>query len=504
MSATSNVDVSSPPPKRQNTANGDFFPGEAKTMDEFIRLFELEDSTFDLSRQIWTIDRQAYVCLGRECSETSPLYDLPICPRTCETSPPYDLTICLRTFERNQICLYLYSENLSEEEVMPIRLHLISLPENQWKKTAVCKYPGHGTCIISDERLQACLSQNQVFNFRYNLFTPSQGRLLANCGTDTKLIFHSCQFLDGGTEFFQCLQDRADDSGSPAHLCLSEHNPFDQGKLEAILGLSCLRSTTVEFSASLIDQTWRSMTIKAKKLILHYDEEASDGIKALVELVRSLQSARELHLKAELLSGKRSFYWNNLWKPLLSTLGSSPLFLKSLCMTISLDGHETLFLKKLVRILPRNKGLTELAVDGIVYVCCVPWTKLWKAISAHPSLMIVDFKNERSSSHIPLQLEDKPGLTETIAQCLLVNQRLEQITFHDGLHHRELWDSEVAPILQCNGYRNRAKELDQIKDTATRAAVLGAALFKKNACPTASFLLIQRHHVGCFGRGAAK
>jgi hypothetical protein len=94
-----------------------------------------------------------------------------------------------------------------------------------------------------------------------------------------------------------------------------------------------------------------------------------------------------------------------------------------------------------------------------------------QSVSNHPSLRKLDLRCAAA-----MFSRTKQQQTQAVADMLLVNKQVEDISFQDSTYNRSTWNAGVAPRLEANIYRKRFLAIGDIVDLSTRAAILGAAL----------------------------
>jgi hypothetical protein len=92
------------------------------------------------------------------------------------------------------------------------------------------------------------------------------------------------------------------------------------------------------------------------------------------------------------------------------------------------------------------------------------------AISTHPSLRTLVFEGIGDDPSV------KRDRTEAVAEMLLANQQVDEISFDDYTFDQDLWNTLVVPRLECNLYRKRFVPLQKIQVPSIRAAIVARAL----------------------------
>jgi hypothetical protein len=147
----------------------------------------------------------------------------------------------------------------------------------------------------------------------------------------------------------------------------------------------------------------------------------------------------------------------------------------------------------LASALRENQGLTHLGLrDCRLDDDCL--SELMGAITVHPSLRSLAFEWIHVEHEGPSPSEEKRDRTEALADMLSANQQVEEIPFDDRTFDQTLWDSHIAPALECNLYRKRFVPLQKIGEPSTRAAVVARVLAHVTRNPSLVWMLLSQNH----------
>jgi hypothetical protein len=98
----------------------------------------------------------------------------------------------------------------------------------------------------------------------------------------------------------------------------------------------------------------------------------------------------------------------------------------------------------------------------------------------------------------------KGNRTEVVADMMLVSKRFDGIPFCVYTFDYSLWDSPVAPRIECNLYRKRLRVLEKIEVPSTRAAFMARALAHLAKKPSLLYMaLFQNRDIICDYLGEA-
>jgi hypothetical protein len=111
------------------------------------------------------------------------------------------------------------------------------------------------------------------------------------------------------------------------------------------------------------------------------------------------------------------------------------------------------------------------------------------AISTHPTLCSLWFRVGRAPSE-----DRKRARTKSVADMLLVNKRVDRIHFDSYTYDRDYWNACVAPVLDCNIYRDWIVAIQKIQDPSTRAAVVARALARVESKPSLVWMVLFHNH----------
>jgi hypothetical protein len=307
--------------------------------------------------------------------------------------------------------------------------------------------------------------------------TPDHCRTLASCGTKTDIEFYECEFEDEGAAFVEASAGRQDETSGPAKLRFLRRNPFTNDRNWALFlnqhKLESLDLEDVEFESEASCRAIATAEIRFLKLS---DCSLDDEGAAPVESVRQGLGPKRLCFH------DNHFYSSERLVAFMYALRGNT-YLERLNLDTINDSQEA---QALVSALLENKGLVQLTLDDFVLdeKC---GAELLTAISLHPSLRSLGLKMEIDP--------DKRGeCTKAVGDMLLVNERVEVMSFDDGTFHKGDWAKFVAPKLESNKYRKRFTAIQTIGEASTRAAVLAGALAKFASKPHLVWMLVNQNH----------
>jgi hypothetical protein len=169
-------------------------------------------------------------------------------------------------------------------------------------------------------------------------------------------------------------------------------------------------------------------------------------------------------------------------------------FINALRGNTSLERLELLYIdehqetRALAAALHENKGLVHLTAH---FNGDSDWTELLESISLHPSLRYLNLNMHHGRPIDPMK---RLEVTKVFANMLSVNERVEEIRFHDDTFDKDDWHTNVSPRLECNLYRKRFPSIQKIEVAFTRAAVLARALAKFASKPHLVLMLLNQNH----------
>jgi hypothetical protein len=317
------------------------------------------------------------------------------------------------------------------------------------------------TCPLTGDELEKMLQKSaRENNFSKMSFTKEQCRVLANSGIMTPLRLTNCKFEDGGSDFVRSYAERRVKSTGPSNLAFWKALPFNIENWASFLSLQNLAYLGLFYMNLDLEMSRVVAEARIARLELRGCTFEDDGA-ALIESVRTGRGPIGLSLL-----DKKPFNSLERWKGFINALtgsGSS----ESLEVWIRGD-HCDEILQTLADALPLNNGLVELKLP---HVSSDQWSNLVQPVSNHPSLRKLDLRCAAA-----MFSRTKQQQTQAVADMLLVNKQVEDISFQDSTYNRSTWNAGVAPRLEANIYRKRFLAIGDIVDSSTRAAILGAAL----------------------------
>jgi hypothetical protein len=449
--------------------------GIPESLNAFVDQFVMEDGGYDKNLLIWTAEN-SFVTLGEDWQHQTRL------PRAYRND-----RFQLRLTSASS-CLLLSTYCTTLEDAMLCFDFLIGLHDDHFEKmsfsyNSISGGRGYPLCPLTSVLLEKILHQNakRKHVFRDMTFTPDQSRTLATSGTRTDMELIRCNFEDDGAAFLEALAAREDPQTGLAKLSIWGGLPFAEGILVLFLHmLECLtiyriRLESEEASRAVAEAELQYLDLRYCKL--------GDGGASLVESIREGRGPKGLGLH------KRDDDEDD-WLP----FDSSERFVSFIDALRSNSNLERLDLSDfnfreegicdaLAAALFENIGLAYLGLlncrfDGSGFC------KLLRAISAHPSLRMLDLTD------IFFDM-DATDATKEVAKMLSDNYQLEEIRIDedddDSPFDSMAWDSFVIPRLECNVYRKWFPAIQNIRSPSTRAAVMARALSHANDKPSPAF-----------------
>jgi hypothetical protein len=386
----------------------------------------------------------------------------------CAVEDRHEKQFCLYltdTDEHKQThCLSIHASTL-EESVICLE-YFVGLQDTHFEELAFfhVDYVELRLCPFGANILHKIL-QNAMrrITFNHMIFTPDQCRTLASSGTKTNIEFYCCEFQDYGAAFVEASAARQDETSGPTKLRFSLHNPFSDRNWA--LFLSQHRLDSLELSDIDLDSEVKCRAVASSGVLcltLQRCALEDDGA-AQVESIMQGSGPEELYFEdAQIPSASFASFYNAL-------RGNEHLER----LHIDHELQETQETRALAAALHENKGLVHLGVYFYELDDSDDWTELLKALSLHPSLRSLDF-NLRHTDICDPQIRRE--FTKAVADMLLVNERVQVMTFRDNTFNKDDWDAFVVPRLECNLYRERFLSSQKIGEASTRAAVLARTL----------------------------
>jgi hypothetical protein len=266
--------------------------------------------------------------------------------------------------------------------------------------------------------------------------------------------------------------DAAWQHSSLTKLTLHGWLPFDDRNFVwclSYLNLEYLKLSRITFDDG---QTCRAVArAEINYLYLEYCEfEDEEAVEVLVDNIRAERGPKGIFLHGEPFKSPKK-----LGDFVNALRGNTYLERLDLgCLSVR-DGS----FQALVAALPENRGLTHLGL-GCCHVDDRCWEKLMGAIAEHPSLRTISFKDIFDENEDMFLNRHDP--IHALAGMLADNEQVDGIHIDDSCDYgryqfdRDVWDTVVAPRLECNLYRKRFHAIQALGLEKTRAAVVARAL----------------------------
>jgi hypothetical protein len=132
-------------------------------------------------------------------------------------------------------------------------------------------------------------------------------------------------------------------------------------------------------------------------------------------------------------------------------------------------------------------------VSIIVAWTIIPGASLWLLFPRTQLSVLSIFDTSVMAIRCPSSSE-KRDRTKAVADMLLVNKRVDRIHFDSDTFDRDDWNACVAPVLDCNLYRDWIVAIQKIQDLSTRAAVVARALARVESKPSLVRMVLSHNH----------
>jgi hypothetical protein len=119
------------------------------------------------------------------------------------------------------------------------------------------------------------------------------------------------------------------------------------------------------------------------------------------------------------------------------------------------------------------------------------WWELMGVISTHQSLRTLAFNIILEEDGYPSP-SVKRDRTKAIADMLLTNRQVDEISFDYHTFDEALWNMLVTPRIECNIYRKRFVPLQMIGVSSTRAVLVASALARVTWNPSLVWMLLSQ------------
>jgi hypothetical protein len=448
--------------------------GIPESLKTFVDQFLKEDGRHDNDRLIWT-SKNSCVHVGYHFHGLPGVYQ----------NYRFELRL---TSGSHTLPLRIHSTAL--ENAMSCLELLVGLHDDHFEKMTLAHLDEDGNngpklCPLTNVLLEKVLLQSATrkSSFYFTTFTPDQSRTLATSGTRTDIELNRCKFEDDGEAFLEALEARADPQTGLAKLSIRERLPFAERILVLVLHmLKCLSLHGIYLES---EEACRAVA----EAELQYLElswcQLGDGGAALVESITEGRGPKGLLLRKPGYGDEsRPFDSSERFLSLLNALRGNT-YLERLDLS-DFGVHEEGILDALVAALFENNGLVQLRLSNCRFDES-GFCKVLRAISAHPSLRILDL------ACWGLDMDGREA-AKAVAEMLSVNKQLEEIRFNDdGLFDSLAWSALVTPRLEYNVYRKRFPAIQEIRPPSTRAAVLASALAHVSNKPSPAFMLLRQN-----------
>jgi hypothetical protein len=383
--------------------------------------------------------------------------------------------------------LYIHSST-TEEAIAALDL-LAGLQDSYFKKTKL-RYDGgrfgrRPICPLMGRHLEIFVrNANRVNTFHYMIFTRDQCRTLASTGTRTNIGFWKCRFEDEGIAFVEASAARENLYSGPGTLRFSDKIPFKEN-LRLFLSQNRLESLTLCDIRSLSEESCSSLAAAELQDLKLLRCGLADGGAALVESVREGRGPRGLTIRPRLFDSPERFI------SFIHALRGNTYLQR---LDLSNDDYNEGSPQALASALLENKGLVHFGLDG----CKLEdhcWSDLMVAISTHPTLRTLKFRDIRHVDGQSSSPYTKWARTQAVADMLLLNKHIDDIPFdYVGTFDRDDWNALVAPRVECNLYWKRCAAIQKIKAPPTRAAVVAQALARVEKKPSLVWMVLSQSH----------
>jgi hypothetical protein len=460
------------------------------SLKDFVDLFFKENGEILCSRIIWIGDG-AFVRIDDLSSEVPQVYKDSTFRLELKSDPPAREVYIHSDLPALKV--YIHSSTL-EDAISCLDL-LVGLQDDHYKEMWLFYNGQYPFCPLPNRVLEKllCQHENRLNAFYQMSFTSDQCRILATSGTRTNILFIDCWFQHGGVAFLEALATREDVNSGPAKLSISERLPFNQENFVLLMNrhrferltLWCIRLNTVDACEAVAAADLQYLHLESCSFV--------DGGAALVESVRQGRGPRGFHFDWDFYNGL-PFDSLERYISFMNALGGN-LYVERLHLS-NVHAHHGIP-QALAASLRENRGLTHLSLRASRWDdrC---WSDLLEAVSTHPSLHTLAFKNIHVEGGFPFQLR-KAERTKAVADMLLVNKRIDEIPFDEHIFDGALWNTLVAPKLECNLYRKRFVPLQKIEVPSTRAAIVARVLARVERKPWLVWMALSQNCDVLFG-----
>jgi hypothetical protein len=295
-----------------------------------------------------------------------------------------------------------------------------------------------------------------------------------------------CGFEDEGVALVEASTARENQESGPAKLSIWNELPFDEGNFKLFVSQHSLEYLTLCYVPLRHDvplrheESCRALAAAdLQNLEFHSYDTLPDGGAALVESVKDGRGPRGLRLgRYEFGSAERLLSFINALR--------GDTYLQRLDLSEVYYSHG--LPQALASALLENKGLVHFGLDHYGLDNHF-WGELMAAISTHPTLRSLCFREDRAPTS-----STKRARTKSVADMLLANKRVDRIHFDSDTFDRDDWNACVAPVLDCNLYRDWIVAIQKIQDPSTRAAVVARALARVESKPSLVWMILSHNH----------
>jgi hypothetical protein len=113
------------------------------------------------------------------------------------------------------------------------------------------------------------------------------------------------------------------------------------------------------------------------------------------------------------------------------------------------------------------------------------------AISTHPSLRMLEFREIQDKNQNDSSSSMKGDRTIAVAEMLKVNTQVDEIPF-DIIRSTSNRNKVIAPRVESNLYRKRFPALQKIQLPSTRTAIVAMALARVASKPSLLWMILSR------------
>jgi hypothetical protein len=309
----------------------------------------------------------------------------------------------------------------------------------------------------------------------------NQCRILATSGIRTNIGFWNCSFEDGGIAFVEASASRENQESGPAKLSIFQMLLFGGRNFSLFLSQHRLESLKLNDIRLLHEESCRAVATADLQNLELRSCELPDGGAALVKSIRNGRGPRGLSI------GRKSFDSAERFISFISALRINT-YLERLDLS-NIGSRDDVEAQALTTAVLENKGLIHFGLTG----CGLDghcWDELMAAISTHPSLRTLHFRD-----FVPSTGSTKHDRTKAVADMLLVNKHIDAIPFCcEVSFDLDGWNALVAPRVECNLYRKRFVAIQKIEALSTRAAILTRALVRVEEKPSLVWMVLSHNH----------